>query len=523
MLNECNRGIPGCVDNVTGETTIDPDFPYSNFSAETPDIFRYRGFVFGPGIDDPDNPWRFSVQGCKTLCESTVSLEEALLCAARQAILCANNPNNGGGVFPPIVINPWSPPPPNTGGGIGGGPDPGGNGGTTGNPGTGTTPDPTTGGGTGGGPNPGGGGTTLYRSAATSCSVTCPDGSVFTKEVEEGKFIALTQAQADKQAETYACARAKIERICLTPPVTDYYCSGKELREDIFVSGGSGPYSVEVEGLPAGVYAQSNETGTKITVAGTPTSYGDHNPKVTATDAFGNSQSVQFSMPVLGIMPKADGPIEIKVGCGWTQDLQGVGPWNGSAQFYGAGVPGLTVNPSGTVSGVATQKGNYTFCVYGYDDHHLCSKCFEVEVVDCTGSSTSFSAALFSNNSPTTQTLTVPASLCKKLYTITSSPSVKISAGGGPPSCCYATVKVTTRKNGVQTGFWIASTNGAFGGTINGAITVGPDYDPEDPCVLIPNTYEVFIEFICGKQLGCPDETVCPMGMKVAVDFYGFV
>lgn len=57
---------------------------------------------------------------------------------------------------------------------------------------------------------------TLYQSAAQTCSHTCVDGTIVSYTAEAGTFLALSQAEADQLAATFACDLAAL--LCPEPP-----------------------------------------------------------------------------------------------------------------------------------------------------------------------------------------------------------------------------------------------------------------------------------------------------------------
>ncbi len=157
---------------------LDPADPLQNISSEAPDQNLFFGTSSGPGSYSgaPTGPGRgprpghFWLQSCDSAdgpvtCAAT-SQAEADFCAVRLAQICV--------------------PPP------GGGPPPDG-----GSPPT----DPT--------------GTRLFRSNPQACTAFCPDGSPFTFTVPFGLFVANSQLLADRQAHSYACRQASINKICL--------------------------------------------------------------------------------------------------------------------------------------------------------------------------------------------------------------------------------------------------------------------------------------------------------------------
>lgn len=77
-------------DNV--EPCADPSIPLSNYSSEAPDPLTFFGVEYPtvPPGDPTDGGNTFRASGCSSQCTSIVSQEDADLCAARQAAICAN-------------------------------------------------------------------------------------------------------------------------------------------------------------------------------------------------------------------------------------------------------------------------------------------------------------------------------------------------------------------------------------------------------------------------------------------------
>ena len=133
----------------------DPAIPITNYSSEAPDSFLFTGRAY-PIVNpnDPIDPSKlYNSEGCLSACQSSISQDDADLCAARQAFICAN----GGG----------------------------------------------------------GGGTVFFYNRAQGYSLPCPDGSLFTYVVAAGLFVNTNQALADEQAAAYARAQAGSFIICL--------------------------------------------------------------------------------------------------------------------------------------------------------------------------------------------------------------------------------------------------------------------------------------------------------------------
>src|ERR1051325_5427533 len=88
----------------------DTDDPFANLSAETPDIDVFIGMYFPPIQPPLGQSWVGT--GCARTCTSTISQEDADLCAARQSVECQNVPPPVPNPPPGFIICPFAPQPP---------------------------------------------------------------------------------------------------------------------------------------------------------------------------------------------------------------------------------------------------------------------------------------------------------------------------------------------------------------------------------------------------------------------------
>jgi hypothetical protein len=211
------------------------DSPLGNFSSEAPDPFLFSRFAFP--IFNPNNPIGghrppvppvYFAGDCAGICTSTVSQEDADLCAARQAYICDHTPPDGG-----------TPP-------------------------------------------------SFFFSHAAFCSLPCGSGSIFFWQVPAGAFVGTTQAGADEQANAYACLQAARHAFCLNG-IPDEAQTGVPYSATIFVNGADRPpvtFSVVSGALPDGLFlvADSPES---VLLQGTPTKGDTFNFTIQARDALG--------------------------------------------------------------------------------------------------------------------------------------------------------------------------------------------------------------------------------------------
>lgn len=211
------------------------EFPVTNFSSEAPDIFTFRQLrypIFPPG--DPlgpgggggghGDPPIYLAVACQTVCESTISQEDADLCAQRLAQTCLL----------------------------------------------------------------GGGGNQVFFNNSQICVLPCGPGSNFFWIVAAGEFTGATQAAADEQAMAYACLKAAQNAFCLSdiPATADIgiLYSGDIIETGAAVQPVS--FAVVAGTLPDGLNLLPN-TDISSEIRGIPTKSGTFNFTIRATDARG--------------------------------------------------------------------------------------------------------------------------------------------------------------------------------------------------------------------------------------------
>ena len=226
--------------------------PIANLSSELPDSQVYIGMSWNsqqPPID-PVNGDTWDTVGCLAVCTSTISQEDADLCAQRQQIYC----NTGS----------WR--------------DPSGN------------------------PIP------IYLNQQAACTVKCPDGLPFTFTVHAGTFAALSQVLADRMAFSYACNNATRHRICLsaispTTGSTGIAYSGRITASGInvitpltwSVISGSLPPGLNLGGFSPDVDVTVGKTET---ISGIPTVAGAYTFTLRCTDADGDFMDKAYTITI---------------------------------------------------------------------------------------------------------------------------------------------------------------------------------------------------------------------------------
>ncbi|MDW8412837.1 MAG: putative Ig domain-containing protein [Acidobacteriota bacterium] len=165
--------------------------------------------------------------------------------------------------------------------------------------------------------------------------------------------------------------------ITLSPTTLPNGTVGTPYSQSVSASGGNAPYTFSSSGtLPPGITFNTS-TGA---ISGIPTAAGSYTFTITATDVFGctgsRTYTVTVACPTITITPTTLPPFT--VGVSYSQTLTASG---GTAPYTftlssGSLPPGISLSPSGTISGIATAAGSYTFTVTATD------------VYGCTGSIT---------------------------------------------------------------------------------------------------------------------------------------
>lgn len=219
--------------------------PLSNFSSEAPDPFVYEGFRFP--IWNPNNPIGggrppappiYYAADCGGFCTSTISQEDADLCAARQAYICSHTPPGGG-------------PPP------------------------------------------------LFFNQPQTCILPCGNGSFFIWQVPGGSFVNVSQAVANEQAQAYACLQAARHAFCLND-IPNEAETGVEYDATIFVNGAARTpvhFIITAGSLPPGLHL-TPEGPLSTFLHGKPTSPGTYNFQIEAIDAIGVAVTKNYQITV---------------------------------------------------------------------------------------------------------------------------------------------------------------------------------------------------------------------------------
>jgi hypothetical protein len=317
MLISCNLALKSCLPC--------NDDPVANISAEAPDVnvfIGFRDFRWNP----PLGVTYFQL-GCKALCFSDVSQEEADLCALQNAQDCTWK----GGADPVV---PAVPP----------GPDSGGKGGGPGlPPALPRTP------------------IKRYRNTVQTCEAFCPDGSPYVETVAAGTVSALSQALANAQAKSLACRLAERNLFCITGDNPPAACVGSTYFFILSASSGEElMWSVEGDFPPGLVFDAFDAT-----ITGTPITPGSYTFIVQVTDNLGRQQTKILTICIMEIVTDATlppGSLGLVYAVPLVQQPATVASevWE---LVSGSLPPGILLSSNGSLTGIPTAAGSYEFTV----------------------------------------------------------------------------------------------------------------------------------------------------------------
>ena len=307
--------------------------PVLNNSSEAPDTLVFDGFSFG-GPYNPPLGKTFTAANCWLSCQSTVSQEDADLCAATFSFMCQNT-------------------------------------------------DPSTG-------QPYGGGI-FYFNPPVTITLHCSNGLPFAYTMPAGLFAGMSQAQANQQAQSYARNLAHKHLLCMSDLDDTPICLGVAYEATITAStqqdATNAVWTVVSGALPDGIeFSGSGKTGT---FSGTPTAVGEFGFAIMVTLPNGDNMTTPYTINVAGITTASPLPSVVS-GTPYSQQLATSGF---SAPVFaimsGALPAGLSISTNGLISGIPSSNigSVFTVAVVESDLAQLpvsCSKIFTIGGLNVT-------------------------------------------------------------------------------------------------------------------------------------------
>lgn len=367
-------------------TNPGPSSLFPKYSAEDPDKDIFIGRNYRPFPDFPPLGSNWTAVGCVGWCLSTISQEDANLCAQRQAAMCV------AGDWPVEIANPTP---------AGNRPP--------------DSPDFI--------PRP----RELFPNQEQSATFTCPDGSPFTFTVAAGTFLALSQVAANLMALSYATNQAVVNRLCFGPISNDGCCVGNVCTSVITISSGNTPLTLTIASgsLPSGLLMQQNET--QAIISGEATAVGTYTFMLQAMDSKGHTMQKQYTIYVEGIVNTSLPPAT--VGSPYSATLLPDGPTSGSITWnvlLGSLPSGLTLDiNTGIISGTPTSTGISTFTILMTDNRVDCQEQFTITVSE---------GGLNFNNLEWTNDVVLQAGITGDFTADGNSASTEMSVGSGVPA-----------------------------------------------------------------------------------------
>lgn len=327
----------------------DNESALANFSMEAADPNRFlsgRQYIFDPPLGT-----KWGALSCSGWCWSTVSQQDADLCALNQQQSCVVTPPD-----PDPPSDPNNPLPP------GGGPN-----------------------GNQGWQDPDGHPTELFPNQAQTCSGECPDGTPYSYTLPAGSIYAITQELANYKAYGFACKLAVQTSLCIltnSPLISG--CPGDTYLAALSASGGKLPITWSIVGgsLPPGLTMSSAGIISGII---DDSASGDYTVTVKATDENGNIRLKNIIIGVCGLLNNST-LSAYTVGNVYSVALfavSSVGCGTGDQTFTLLGTlpPGLSLGvTTGIISGTptASASGDYTFSVQVATDVSSCTRSFTI-------------------------------------------------------------------------------------------------------------------------------------------------
>jgi subtilisin-like proprotein convertase family protein len=181
------------------------------------------------------------------------------------------------------------------------------------------------------------------------------DGDSDVGSIQGGWSISITTSLPS------CCSGNTCSPIAINPQTVSSVAAGTAFSQTFTQSGGMAPVSFGLSGAPpAGIVLNG------ATLSGTPTQTGTYNFTISALDSLGCTGNRNYALtvtcPSITILPAtlADG----RTGIAYSQTLSQSGGTAGATfQTGGAMPPGLSLSPTGLLSGTPSQAGTYSIVV----------------------------------------------------------------------------------------------------------------------------------------------------------------
>ena len=264
-----------------------------------------------------------------------------------------------------------------------------------------------------------------YTNAPTSVQGTCPDGSVFTYGVVGGLFAGLTQAEADGAAMSYVQSQLLPQHIVCLGSIAEIIAASTEVSETIIASGssvgtvaGSNHWSVVRGSLPPGItLAGESPAAGQATLAGETSQAGTYTFAIQIITPAGDYMQKTYTLQVVGLIENA--PTSQYAFVTTTFQFQTNPAFTGLTFSITGGSlpPGMSLSPTGLLSGTAEAVGAYGFSVMVSNAMIAVTQLFEITVLNPI------------TNSPPTPAARVPYSF--QFTTVPGVPALSYSLASG--------------------------------------------------------------------------------------------
>lgn len=212
----------------------------------------------------------------------------------------------------------------------------------------------------------------IFFNSEYDFSGTCSDGTPFIFSVPAATFSAFTQAEADAIAQSYA--QTESGKLGCLGDLPVEICFGVFTSLSIATTG-TGPFDFEIVSgaVPTGMVVQQTSP-TVLSVTGTPTAFGPFTFVVQLTNPDGIVLEKSYTINVVGIASNSTIP-DANMSVSYLFNFLAGGIVSGAVQWSivsGSLPPGLVLSTNGSLSGIPTQTGHYSFVVQMQDSNTSC-------------------------------------------------------------------------------------------------------------------------------------------------------